>query len=297
MQLVPTRRHFMHATLTAGAGLTAARRARSHEQIDSTFSGVTIGAQSYSFRDRPLEQAIAGMKALGIGSCELWGGHVEPVRELRRAENGREKLRAFRLETPLSHYEQIGEKFHVAGIDLYAFNYSVRDDFTDEEIERGFEMAKAMGAQVITASGTISVVSRVDRYAKRYDMRVGMHNHSRHRENEFATPADFAAAMEGHSHIAVNLDIGHFVAAGFDPLDYIRKHHDRIVTLHVKDRKANQGENVPFGAGDTPIREVLQLLRDNKYPILANIEYEYKGADTLEEVGKCFAYCKQALLG
>lgn len=296
MQPLPTRRHFIHALITAGAGLSATQGARSHEQTDSTFNGVTIGLQSYSFRDRPVEQAIAGMQALGIGSCELWGGHAEPVLELRQAENGREKLRAFRLETPLSHYEQIGEQCHVAGIDLYAFNYSIRDDFTDGEIERGFEMAKALGAKVITASGTISVASRVNRYAKRYDMLVGMHNHSGHRENEFTAPADFAAAMEGHSHIAVNLDIGHFIAAGFDPLDYIRKHHERIVTLHVKDRMVNQGDNVPFGTGDTPIREVLQLLRDNEYPILANIEYEYKGADTVEEIGKCFAYCKDALL-
>ena len=93
----------------------------------------------------------------------------------------------------------------------------------------------------------------------------------------------------------INLDIGHFVAAGFDPVDYIEKHHGRINALHIKDRKANQGENVPFGEGDTPVREVLALLRDKGYKIPANIEYEYKGADTVEEVRKCFAYCKKAL--
>lgn len=296
MPSTSTRRRFLSGLMTAGAGLAATSCAGSRKQIDSTFNGVTLGIQSYSFRDRPVAQAITGTKALGIGSCELWSGHVEPVRELRQAENGREKLRAYRLETPLSHFDQIGAAYDAAGIDLYAFNYSFRDDFTDEEIERGFEMAKAMGARVLTASATISVASRVNRYAKRHDILVGMHNHSSDRENEFTGPADFAAAMKGHSHIAVNLDIGHFVAAGFDPLDYIRKHHERILTLHVKDRKANQGDNVPFGTGDTPIREVLQLLRDNQYAILANIEYEYDGADTLEEIGKCFSYCKQALL-
>ncbi len=290
-----TRREFSCSLLGVGAGIATTRRASGHDRIDSTFNGVAIGAQSYSFRDRPLDQAIAGMKTIGIGTCELWSGHVEPVRELRRAENGREKLRAFRLETAISHFEDIGTQFHEAGIELNAFNYSFRDDFTDDEIARGFEMARAMGAKALTASGTVSVATRVNESAKRYGLLVGMHNHSRIRENEFATPADFVAASKGNSNIVVNLDIGHFVAAGFDPIDYITKHHANIVALHIKDRKSDQGPNMPFGEGDTPIREVLGLLREKGYAIPANIEYEYQGSDTVEEVGKCFNYCKQAL--
>ena len=293
MQSDFTRRKFNRLAVGAGVGLAGAPVFTAHDRITSRFSGVTVGAQSYSFRDRPLDEAIAAMKQIRIGSCELWSGHTEPLRELRR---DREKLRAFRLETPLSHYEEIGESFHAAGIELNAFNYSFRDDFTDEEIARGFEMAKAMGAGTLTASGTVSVAGRVNGHAQRYGMKVGMHNHSRIRENEYATPDDFAAASKGNSHIAVNLDIGHFIAAGFDPVDYIKRHHAHIVALHIKDRKRDQGENTPFGEGDTPIREVLALLRDNSYDIPANIEYEYKGGDTVEEVQKCFNYCKRALV-
>lgn len=287
-----TRREFARSLVAVSTGIGIARTARGHGQIDSTFGGVTIGVQSYSFRDRSLDDAIKAMQDIGIGSCELWSGHTEPLRELREE---REKLRRYRLETPLSKYEEIGTQFHEAGIQLNAFNYSFRDHFTDVEIARGFEMAKAMGAKSLTASGTVSVAPRVNAFAKRYNLLVGMHNHSKIRENEFATPDDFAAASKGNSHIVANLDIGHFVAAGFDPIDYISKNHGTINTLHIKDRKADQGPNVPFGEGDTPIREVLSLLQDKGYAIPANIEYEYKGGDTVEEVGKCFAYCRQAL--
>ena len=287
-----TRRRFHRLTVGAGAAV-----GRAHDMIDSRVKGVRLGVQSYSFRDRPLDEAIEAIKELRVGICELWSGHIEPLRGARRSEDLRAKLRAFRLETPLSHFEAIGERFHEAGIDLQALNYSFRDDFTEEEIGRGFEIAKALGAKVITASSTVSVAGRVNSHAKRYNMLVGMHNHSRIRENEFATPDDFERASKGNSHIAVNLDIGHFVAAGFDPTEYIREHHAQIVTLHVKDRKRDQGENMPFGKGDTPIGEVLALLRDQGYDIPANIEYEYKGADSVAEVRNCLDYCRRALEG
>jgi sugar phosphate isomerase/epimerase len=257
---------------------------------NSKIKGVQIGAQSYSFRDRSLDEAIKAMVEIGLSSCELWSGHVEP-RGLNPADR-----RNWRLTTPISFFTLIGEKFKKAGIDLYAYNYSFREDFSDEEIKRGFEMAKALGAKVITASSNVTTAKRVDPFAKEFKMRVGMHNHSRIAPNEFATPDDFNKAMEGTSeYICVNLDIGHFTAANFDAVDYLQKNHSRIVTLHIKDRKRDQGENVPFGEGDTPIKPVLELLMKNKWNIPANIEYEYKGADTVAEVKKCFEYCKKAL--
>jgi len=270
-------------------------------QIDSKVKGVQLGAQSYSFRDRPLEGVIEGMKAVGLGEIELWSGHVEPRVDSRNLdEAGRKKARddarKFRLDTPLSHFHAIGDKFKAAGIDLYAYNYSFRDDYTESEIERGFEMAKALGAKVLTASSNQNTTPRIDAAAKKHKMRVGLHNHSRIDPNEWATAADFEKAMAASSeYICVNLDIGHFTAANQDAVAFLDKHHDRIVTLHIKDRKRNEGENVPFGQGDTPIKQVLALLARNKWPIPANIEYEYKGEDTVAEVRRCVDYCKQAL--
>jgi sugar phosphate isomerase/epimerase len=112
---------------------------------------------------------------------------------------------------------------------------------------------------------------------------------------EFATPQSFAEAMAGNKYIGINLDIGHFTAANFDSVDFLKQNHDHIVTIHIKDRKKDQGPNVPLGQGDTPIKEVLQLLKTNRWAIPANIEYEYSGTDTVAEVKKCYEYCKSAL--
>jgi sugar phosphate isomerase/epimerase len=257
---------------------------------NSKIKGVQIGAQSYSFRDRSLDEAIKAYLDVGLSSCELWSGHLEP-KGLQRDD-----MRKWRLTTPLSFFTLVREKFQKAGIDLYGFNYSFREDYTDEEIGRGFEIAKALGAKVITASSNVTTAKRVDPYAKKYKVRVGMHNHSNIRPNEFATPDDFAKAMDGMSeYICINLDIGHFTAANFDAVDFLSKHHDRVVTLHIKDRKRNQGDNVVFGEGDTPIKPILELLMKNRWNIPANIEYEYKGEDAVAEVKRCYEYCKKSL--
>lgn len=281
-----TRRSFSAAALgAASASLLPAAK------INSTFKGVTIGLQSYSFRDRDLDGAIAAMQEIGIGSVELFSGHVEPrIRD--RAE-----LRKWRETVAFSHFEAVRKKLDDAGIEIWAYNYSFRDDFSDKEVERGFEFAKALGVNRLTASSNVSTAKRIDPFAAKAKVYVGMHNHSNIKPNEFATPDDFAEAMKGTSkYIGINLDIGHFWAANFDPVAYLEKTAGRQVCIHLKDRKKNQGPNMPFGEGDTPIKAVLELMSKKKYKFPANIEYEYKGADSKVEVKKCFDYCK-GLLG
>jgi sugar phosphate isomerase/epimerase len=276
----------------AGA-LVPAGKLRGATRINSVVRGVQIGAQSYSFRDRPLDACIEAFKTVGLGECELYEGHVDPP-----GVKG-EELKKWRLEAPLSTFKEIRKKFDDAGILLYAYNFSFRKDFSDVEIERGFQMAQAMGVKYITASSNVSVAPRVDKYAQKYKIMVGFHGHDQtSNPDEFSTPDTFARAMNGASrYIGVNLDIGHFTAAGGDPVAYITEHHAKIVTLHIKDRKKNHGDNLPFGEGETPIVPVLHLLRDKGWKIPANIEYEYgkPGMDTVAEVKKCFEYCKNAL--
>ena len=79
----------------------------------------------------------------------------------------------------------------------------------------------------------------------------------------------------------------------------MKQHHDRITHIHVKDKTLDD-KNVPFGQGNTPIKEVLQTIRDNKWPIQATIEFEYpvpEGSDRMKELAKCVQYCKDALVG
>jgi sugar phosphate isomerase/epimerase len=264
----------------------------------SMINGVRVGAQTYSFRNltRPpdgdmVDVLIKAFTECGLRECELWSPQIEP------AKVPREEVRRWRVETPLDHFRTIGKKFAAANITLRGFNYSFNDSFTDAEIDRGFEMARALGAEFITASSTLSAAKRVAPMAEKHKMIVAMHNHSNLKDpNEFATPESFAAAMKISKYFKVNLDVGHFTAANFDAVTYIREQHANITNLHIKDRKRNQGENMPWGEGDAPIRQVLQLIKQNKWPIAAYLEYEYKGAGTpVDEVKKGYEFMRQAL--
>src|SRR5262249_19192220 len=154
-----------------------------------------------------VDTVIRSMKECELTECELFAPQVEP--QFNRGGGGggrgrrgapptpeeakaREDLRRWRLETPLSHFQDVGRKFKSAGIAVYAYNYSANSSFTDAEIDRGFEMTKALGAEIITMSTTVEVARRIAPLAEKHKMVVAMHGHSNVTDpNEFATPDSF----------------------------------------------------------------------------------------------------------
>ena len=147
-----------HKLTFGGLASTVFRLAQQRVDAQSTYNGVLIGMQSYSFRDMSLDEGIAAMIELGITSCELWEGHVEP-RELYHPNN-REHLRRWSTMTPLGYFREIRNKFDQAGIELSAYNQSFKDHFSDDEIERGFEITQTLGATAITVPVNLRLTSR-----------------------------------------------------------------------------------------------------------------------------------------
>jgi sugar phosphate isomerase/epimerase len=253
-------------------------------------AGLLIGVQGWSFRDRPLDQAIRATIDAGLGAMEVGWNHLEP------SGLSREETRKWRLSVPLDTFTRIREQFRAAGVKIVGYSATLRSDFTSGEIARTFQFASALGVDTITTSTNVSMAETLEAYGAKHRMKVGFHNHSRIRPDEFATPDDFSAALRGRSrYLGINLDVGHFWAAGFDPVSFIRTNHSRIWSIHLKDRKQNQGPDFPFGQGDTPLREILLLLKREQYGIPAFIEYEIKGGDPVAGVRQCFEYCRRVL--
>lgn len=293
--------------------------------------GVRLGVQTYSFRDMlntpgdTTDKMIAAMQQLGLTECEmfepmlqppalsadapwrlvggkptqasLYGGKKEQGGPTAAELANREAIRRWRLGSGLDEVKAAGAKFRRAGIRIVAFNFSLRDWDTDEEVARAMQMTRAMDTEIMSASTTLSMAKRCVPLFEKHKIVLSLHGHSNAADpNHFAAPDSFAKGMAMSDYYRVNLDIGHFFATGFDPVAYIREHHARITHLHIKDRKKDGGPNMPFGEGDTPIAPVMRLLKEQGYPIPAHVEYEYSGReDSVAEVAKCLRYLKATL--
>jgi sugar phosphate isomerase/epimerase len=276
-----------------GKVLLAALPAAALGAVNSKIDGVQIGLMSYSFRGMPPAEMIPAMVRIGLSEMELMSSDAETLAGSRPA-------------TPEACGKVRGQ-FTEAGVDLRVLCYNMGADISDHEIDDAFRMAQSLGVKVISSSSTLTVAMRVAPVAEKYKITWAAHGHDNVKDPEqFATPEVFAKVLALGKYMGVNLDIGHFTAAGYDPVAYIRKNHSRITHLHLKDRKKSppgqmtpiQDNNFPWGEGDTPIKEVLQLLKREKYNIPANIEYEYNSrakGDAVAEVARCFDYAKKCL--
>ncbi len=211
-----------------------------------------------------------------------------------------EKLAQWRSSTTAETWKAVRKKFNDAGVEVALLCYNMQDSMKDEDIEYGFTMAKDLGVKAITTSTTLTMAKRIAPIADKHKMMVGYHGHDATSDpNQTATLESYDTLMAYGKYNGINLDIGHFTAAGYDAVAFIKQHHAKITNLHVKDRKKDHGPNVAvWGTGDTPIKAVMQLLKEERYGFPANLELEYpipEGSDIIAEAKKCFAYVKSCL--
>jgi sugar phosphate isomerase/epimerase len=329
------------ATLIAGTAFGGNSRwvpsiIKNFNKPNSLINGVQIGVITYSFRDKPDQSAEATLRYIvdcGINAVELMGDPAEsfagkpknpvdmrvffPLMRAKRegkilteAEAGkladleaqmasfRKEVAKWRTGASLDKFVQLRKMFLDAGVQIYGYKPDAfGSNNTDAEIDFGLRAAKTLGAGHVTLEhpGDDAHTLKLATMAKKYKIKVAYHGH------EQQTPTFWDAALAQSKYNALNLDLGHYIAAGnTDALDLIGKHHKRLASMHTKDRQtpAHGKGNLPWGAGDTPIVPVLQLMRDRRYKFPATVELEYKvpeGSDAVKEVAKCVEFCRKAL--
>ncbi len=302
----------------------------------SLIKGVQIGVITYSFRDMPDQSAEATLQYIldsGMSATELMGDPAEtyagkpknpvdlrsifPLRRKKRdnlplTEEETKKLndadalvkeynaevKKWRLSVPMSKFEEVGKMYKKSGVKIYGFKPNAFEkDNSDDEVAYGMKAAKALGASHVTLEhpSNDAHTLRLGKLAEKYGVKVGYHGH------EQQTPTFWDTALAQSPANAMNLDLGHFVAAGNpNPSDFVRKMHNNIVSMHIKDRQnaINGKANLPWGTGDTPLAEVLRIMRDGKYKFPATVEMEYKipeGSSSVKEVQKCLEFCRKVL--
>jgi sugar phosphate isomerase/epimerase len=294
---------------------------------DSLINGVQIGAITYSYRSMPDQSAEATLRYLidsNISACELMNGPAEqfagapsqgrpgggrgrgqatPEEEAARRAAQRaagEALKAWRLGVSMDRYKALRRMYNDAGVSIYAFKLELNASMSDEEYDYVFTVAEALGASHVTMElpTDVELLGRIGAFAEKKKIYAAYHTHMQGSMTAFDQA--FAVSRANMS----NIDVGHYVGATSEsPIPFFLKFHDRIASFHLKDKTrgdnpAGGNQNVPWGQGDTPVVELLRLVRDRTWTMPATIELEYRvpeGSDAVKEVATCVAYCRSAL--
>ena len=332
-----SRRKFLGTTALATAGITLLSKSsfgvpafiENLGKPNSLFKGVQIGVVSYSWRSLPsgAEQILQYCLDSNISAIELTGLTVEefagipmmpvtpaptgnapaaspgggrgaqltPEQRAQRAEFAK-KVAEWRANVPMTKFEQLGKMYNKAGVKIYGFKPSALGVMnTDAEIDFAFRATKALGGNQTTLEIQDAAQSkRVGEIAAKNKVYAAYHGHLQ----QTLTAWDVALSQSKYN--VINFDMGHYVAAGNDPIPFLEAKHNHILSMHLKDRKnkANGGANMPWGQGDAPITQVLQLMSKNKWKFPASIEMEYPvpaGSDAVKETAKCVEFARKAL--
>jgi sugar phosphate isomerase/epimerase len=278
---------------------------------NSVFNGVRIGTITYSFRgvESTAEGTLKAILACGLSEVELMSGPVDDYvglgggarggprggKDKGAARPSPEEQRQQRLAVPLAKYEAFRKMYNDAGVNIHIVKYDNigAENMTDEEIDNCFQAAKTLGATGITRELSVPIAKRLGPFADKHKIWIGFHNHTQLKPTTYD-----GGVLSYGKYLGINFDTGHYLAGtGESPIPFIEKYHERIVSLHLKDR-TKAGGNVAWGQGETPIKEILQLMRKNKWTFPADIELEYpvpQGSTAVAEVTKCVQFCKNAL--
>lgn len=277
--------------------------AKSLGKPNSKVAGVQLGLNvPYSFGNNSMsgDDVLKNCLQLGISGVELRTRPVEAFLGAPTVKAGAtadaEKLAQWRKSVSIDKVSEFRKKFETAGVLIEIVKVDGIFKMTDAELDYAFVLAKTLGGRAISSeiSHKDEELKRIGQFADKHELMVGYHGHAstkpEHWEHAFSL-AKFNGA---------NVDLGHFVAGNnASPVPFLKKHHERITHVHLKDRKMNNGANTPFGEGDTPIAEVLRLIRDNKWNMQATIEFEYKvpaGSDRMTEIARAIKFCRDALV-
>jgi sugar phosphate isomerase/epimerase len=270
----------------------------------SFIGGVQFGLQPFCYHDLPMTPENRGtlirrLVQNGFGMVELHATWVEPRFNDPRvsASAAREKLRHWRLGNPVEHYRSIRKEFDAAGIVIFTYYVNINDTYTDAEVDAVFDGAKILGAKGCVGSQGLKLSQWLSQFPGRHGMFLGIHNHANLSDPDaLATEDSFVKGLSFSPDVKATLDTRHFTAANGDCVGFLQRHHDRISSVHLGDRRRNNGRSTPFGEGDAPIIEVLRMIRDNRWPIVALLEFEHGTLrPQVEEVQLMFDYCRRAV--
>lgn len=217
-----------------------------------------------------------------------------------------EELAAFRADpATMDKWAAAGKRFADAGIDIHMTKWTAGN--TDELLDYSFQAAKAMGAKGICTELSEESCTTLGAAADRNGMLAVFHQHAQY-STMTTDEIDRLLALSPANRL--NWDCGHYYGYGFedstglDLIQFLDRYNEKIFTIHLKDKNSPTNETEPganqvWGQGETPLRQLLQHVRDNYPDKYLDIELEYQIApwsDAVKETAKCIRHAREILI-
>jgi len=301
MQL--SRRQFNHWVGTAVAAAACSRQSFGFAQ-----SEVRLGLNTWSLRalsrDEAIPVIIQAMKQSRLHDCQILFSHVEPTkfnpvfpvgilsapkwsptpRQREEQKQTATALTDWRLSVPMNYFENIRSAFEKQGLRIKA--YAVRLGTLEAEIDRQFLMAKTLGADSVIARIPEPRTSLVAAAAEKHRMIVGL---------QFSDMKLLVRQLAASKYFRMDPDIGDLTKAKVDALSFVQANYQSMSSIDLKDAMVG-GISVPFGEGDSNMKEVLQFLQEKQAPITAYVDCDYAGTGrSTDEIERCVSYTRSII--
>lgn len=276
----PTRRDFLQAASAAVGGVAFGVMPFPATARTAPAASVRLGVASYSLRYFPRPQAIAMLRTLGASYVNIKSTHLA-------------------YDASPQEFADARDGFDSANLQIVGGGTITFDDDTDVGVDRYFAYARNAGMPLIVAACAPTVLPRIERYAKQYDIKVAIHNHGPG-DKFFPSPYDVLQHVRGlDARMGLCIDVGHTVRTGTDVVAAIRDAGSRLHDLHLKDLRDLRDVNSQcvVGEGAIPIVDILRQLSSMHFSGCANLEYEIDEQNPLAGMQRSMAYLRGALAG
>ena len=266
--------------------------------------GVRLGLNTFSLRTLPHETAIPTilevMKTQKLRDCQLYSGHAEPQfgpptpvtsasgprvaptpQQLEDRKAAAAARSEWRLSVPMSYFESIRSTFKVEQLRITA--YATSFGTSEAEIDRVFQMAKALGVETVNGRVPEAITDLVAAAATKHQLCVGI---------QVSDVKLLEQQVRTSQFLRADPDMGDLTKAKVNALQFVEDHASNIVCIDLKDA-VEGGGSVRFGEGEAPLKQVLRLIDMQKLPIATYIDCDYPGTgNSPEEVARCVSFVR-----
>ena len=240
--------------------------------------GLKMGIATYTFSKLPTDEAIKGVKRVGLRYASIKDAHLS----LKSTEEQR---------------KTVAKKFADAGITLLSCGVITPKD--DAEARVMFEYARDAGIPTVVCKPTRAMLPTLDKLVKEFNIKAAIHNHGPE-DKVWPSPLDaWEAIAPFDSRLGVCIDVGHTARCGVDPISAIKTCAPRLHDLHIKDIAVPSGGSKPveLGRGVLDLRGILAALLEIKFAGHVGLEFEKDLNDPIPGTAESIGYLKGVLTG